>query len=92
VARDGEYEFALRRWPVEVDRPITAAIPGGKAIKASAARLQIADVDITAPVPADAHEVKFQVELKAAKTRLQTWFIDEKGESRGAYYVYVRRL
>ncbi len=27
VARDGIYEFSLRRWPREVDAPITAAIP-----------------------------------------------------------------
>ena len=27
VARDGVYEFSLRRWPKEVDAPITAAIP-----------------------------------------------------------------
>ncbi len=27
VARDGVYEFSLRRWPEEVDAPITAEIP-----------------------------------------------------------------
>jgi len=27
IARDGEYELALRRWPAEVDRPITAPLP-----------------------------------------------------------------
>ena len=92
VARAGTYEFALRRWPVEVDKPITAAIPRGKAISATKARLKISDVDVTGPVPADAHAVTFRVQLKAGKTRLQTWFIDDKGVSRGAYYVYVKRL
>ena len=101
VARDGDYEVSLRRWPEEVDAPITAAIPGGEAISATTARLKIADFDATKPVPRDATAVKFRMKLKAGKTRLQTWFIppldevgftDEQGESRGAYYVYVKRL
>ena len=91
VARDGDYEIALRRWPKEVDAPITGTIPGGKAISATTARLKIADVDETKPVPKDAKAVTFEMKLKAGKTRLQTWFTDE-GESRGAYYVYVKRL
>ncbi len=91
VERDGMYEFALRRWPVEVDKPITAAIEGGKAISATKARLKIADVDVSKPVPKDAHSATFRVQLKAGKTRLQTWFTDDKGTSRGAYYVYVKR-
>ncbi len=90
--RGGEYEFALRRWPIEVDRPINVAIKGGRAISATGARLKIADVDETEPVAADAVEVRFHVRLKAGKTRLQTWFTDDNGESRGAYYVYVKRL
>ena len=92
VDRDGRYEFALRRWALEVDKPITAAIPRGKAIAVTKARLKIADVDVTKPIPKDAHAVTFRVQLKAGKTRLQTWFTDDKGESRGAYYVYVKRL
>ena len=92
VERDGMYEFALRRWPVEVDKPITAAIEGGKAISGTKARLKIADVDVSEPIPVDAHAVTFRVQLKAGKTRLQTWFTDDRGESRGAYYVYVKRL
>jgi arylsulfatase A-like enzyme len=92
VARSGTYEFALRRWPVEVDALINAAIPGGKAIKATQARLTIADVDVTKPVSENARAVTFQVRLKAARTRLQTWFMDDQGVSHGAYYVYVKRL
>lgn len=35
--------------------------------------------------------VTFNVDLKAGKTRLQTWLIDQQtGKSRGAYYVYVK--
>jgi hypothetical protein len=92
VERNGKYEFALRRWPLEMDKPITTAIAKGKAINVTKARLKIADVDVSKPVSADAHAVTFEVKLKAGKTQLQTWFIDDKGESRGAYYVYVKRL
>ncbi len=92
VARDGEYEIALRRWPREVDAPITAAIDDGQAISAQKARLKMADFDQTKQIPKDAKAVTFKLKLKSGKTRLQTWFIDGEDESRGAYYVYVRRL
>ncbi|UCG59881.1 MAG: arylsulfatase [Phycisphaerales bacterium] len=92
VERDGTYEIALRRWPVEVNRPITAAISKGRAISATTARIKIADADVTKPIPDEAAEVTFRVTLKAGKTRLQTWFADETGDSRGAYYAYVERL
>jgi len=92
VARGGLYEFSLRRWPIEVDKPITAAIPNGKAISATKARLKIANTDLTKEISENAHDVKFRVRLKKGKTKLQTWFIDRAGESRGAYYVYVKRI
>ncbi len=36
--------------------------------------------------------VTFRIKLEAGKTRLQTWFTDDEGTSRGAYYVYAKRL
>ena len=92
VDRDGEYEFALRRWPAEADTPINATMGRGKSISATGARIKISDTDLTKPVPKDAVEVKFRAKLRAGSTRLQTWFTDDKGQSRGAYYCYVRRL
>jgi len=92
IQRDGTYEFELRRWPREADAPINEAIAGGKAIVATKARLKVADEDLTRPVPHDAHSVTFRVELKAGKTRLQTWLTGDNGTSRGAYYVYAKRF
>ena len=116
VAQAGEYEFVLRRWPMEVDRPMDAAIPGGQAIQASTARLTIGEVDLTSPVGAEAKEIVFRTSLKPGKMKLQTWLADarsarerrspdrqdsqsgdwrsqgEDGTSRGAYFVYVRRI
>jgi len=88
VERAGQYEIELRRWPREANLPINE----GPGVKAAKARLTIADVDQTQPVVADAAAVTFSISLKAGKTRLQTWLIDEKDNSRGAYYAYVKRL
>ena len=51
VERAGEYEISLRRWPTEVDQPINAAIPGGRAIRATKARLAIGEIDLEKAVP-----------------------------------------
>ncbi len=92
VARPGNYRISLRRWPKEVNAPITAAIPGGKAIKATTARLKIAGFDLTQPIREDTTAATFTLKLKPGKTRLQTWFTDDNGASLGAYYVYVKRI
>ena len=91
VARGGTYEVELRRWPAEVDKPITAAIQAGTAIRADKARLKVGDVDETKPIPPGATAVLFHVELPAGKMRLQTWLIDGETAPRGAYYVTVKR-
>jgi arylsulfatase A-like enzyme len=92
VAQAGEYEFALRRWPRELDQPINAAIPGGQAIQASTARLTMGEIELASPVAAGAKEVVFRTRLKPGKMKLQTWLTAENGTSRGAYFIYVRRL
>jgi hypothetical protein len=81
VARPGKYEIVLRQQPAEAKFPIEGAT----------ARLQIGDFDAIKPIPPGATEVVFPLELKAGKTRLQTWFNDKSGELRGAYFVEVKR-
>ena len=92
IAKAGRYEFELRRWPLEINQPINAAIPGGKAIRVSSARLKIGAVDQTVPGQAQDNFAKLTVQLNRGKTTMQTWFSDEQGNSRGAYYVYVKKL
>lgn len=93
VDRDGAYRFDLRRWPAEVDRPITAAIAGGKAVPAALARVSIDGEERTAAVASDAAAVTMEMPLKAGRHRLQTWFLDAAGaELCGAYYVHVSRV
>jgi arylsulfatase A-like enzyme len=113
VARDGEYEIVLRRWPKELRIGLTSRVPGGRKIQARLARLRITkDVPLEYDYEAFGaeyktvegeyyddrliggvdQEAKFRLQLKAGKAFLQTWLEDRQGKTRGAYYVYIRRL
>lgn len=103
VARPGEYEFLLRRWPVEADTPIRSGLPAypavdgtyaaAGALPVSRAGLRVNGTERTAPVEADTKTVAFRLRLPAGPATLRSWFDDAGGmEISGAYYVYVRRL
>ena len=103
IEHAGEYEFSLRRWPVETDAPITAAMPAyqgvdgtfaaGDAFPVASAELNIGGQSRQQAVgPAD-RAVTFSVTLPRGPVTLQTWFRDAAGrEIAGAYYVYARAL
>ena len=82
VEQSGKYEFTLRQQD-EVAK---------FAIQANLARLKIGGVDLKKPIDKGSPEVTFQVELKAGRTKLETWFTNAAGKSRGAYFVYVKYL
>ena len=88
VERAGTYEFTLMRWPVEAKRRLREKFLDD----VTKARLTVGDVDRTVAVGPDADAATFTVELPAGQTRLQTWFIDPKGKTAGAYFVYVKRV
>lgn len=97
VDRDATYEFELRRWPQRINKPINGLVAteskGGKRIiNVTSARLQIAGFDATKAVKADDTAVVFRTKLKAGKKKMQTWFMDDKGKSQGAYFVYAKRM
>jgi len=100
LERDGTYEFSVRRWPVELNKPITESLdiqqtePERSRISATHARLKVADFDVTKPVVPGAVDVKFQVKLKAGASRLQAWLINDLGDGQtfGAYYVYAKYI
>jgi len=87
IARDATYEFTLRRWPNEQDSSISE-----KFLKVTKARIKLGEVDQTQAVAAGAKEVTFKLKLKAGPAKLQTWFMDAKDKSAGAYFVYAKRL
>ncbi len=103
VAAPGEYEFELRRWPVEADLALTASLPEkrvtdgvyvpGKPLPIRSARIRVADQERVKKTSASDKSASFRVPLTQGPTTLQTWFYDDQeNEICGAYYVSVRRL
>jgi len=104
VAKDGTYEFALRRWPKEAAAPIAGSVPvfkavdgelpEGRALPIATIRLKVGDVlDEKKPVPDGAKAVKFTTTLKAGtKVVVQSFCYDASGkELCGAYFADVTR-
>lgn len=94
VARAGEYEVRLRRWPPEADLPLAAPNgEGSRALPVAGAKLSAAGREAAAPAPEGAREVVLRVTLPAGDTQLQGWFTDAAGNDLcGAFYATVRRL
>jgi arylsulfatase len=101
VEQDGQYEFSLRRWPIEEDAALTDALPeyravdgvypAGEAIPIARAEIRIGGLERSAVVAPGDKQVTFNVTLKHGPTRLTTVFRDAAGQELcGAYYVYVR--
>lgn len=107
VAKDGEYDFELRRWPMEINTPlIEESITGGEALPISRARISISNKNhlvfedkrpfifegLVKSVERGQTSVTFTVHLEAGPMALHTWFDDKTGETiSSAYYVYVQR-
>lgn len=82
VTRPGTYEFTLRMRPAGV---IHSLPPG-------TARLQLGNVQASAPIQPGDIKAVIRKELPAGPAMLQTWLEGANGESRGAYYVDVKRV
>jgi arylsulfatase B len=104
VESNGKYEFELRRWPREVNRPINAYknlgsqapirefIKDAVQISPVKARIKIGNTDIKRTINPEKVAVNFTVELSQGPTNLHTWFIDAEGTSRTAYWIYVKKI
>jgi hypothetical protein len=104
VIADGDYEFELRRWPIEADTPICAGLPPrtgvpfvddflvGIPVAVNTAKIQVGDEVKEKSVGSGDKGVSFRLSLKTGSTRVRTWFDDGSREPLGAYYVYVRRM
>jgi arylsulfatase len=105
VARDGNYEIALRRWPEEANAAICGTVPAwdsllghnrlpaGKAFPIVKARLTVGEFKGEKEVAQTDTVAVFNVSLKQRQTMLRGTFLDDSGkEICGAYYVSVRRL
>jgi len=108
VVTPGRYEISVRRWPVEANHPISAALPPGEkvpgsdiafrarpgvAIPVTTATLRIGGRDLaTSPVRATATAVTFAATLAAGSHRLAPVFRTADGHEVGAYYAVVTKL
>jgi len=105
VAEAGIYEFELRRWPRELDRPLTEGGTDGRGeLPIRRAYLYISGhhhlpigekepygfEGLTTPVKRWATAAVFTVELEKGPMALHTWFRG-KETLLSAYYVYVTR-
>jgi hypothetical protein len=107
VIAPGSYTISLRRWPVEADAPIIAALPAGEnvpgasvayrarpgaAIPAISATLRMDGKDIeTKPVQPGDKEITFTTTLSVGSHQLAPAFIDATGNEIGAYYVIITK-
>jgi arylsulfatase A-like enzyme len=99
--RAGKYRFELRRWPRETRLGLSAEYRDaefnrektpGEAIRVVSARIRIGAHDSAIKVHEKHEAAVFTLELSRGEADLQTWLIDDEGQERGAYYVYVSRL
>ena len=101
----GAYEFALSRWHLDAETPISAAteikytdeytygpIRKGKALPIKSARIKIAQYNQTSEVSSTDRSVKFKLKLCKGPAKLKTFFYDKDGaELCGAYYVRIAK-
>ncbi len=109
LAQEGTYQFDVRRWPKELDLPITAPLapdsssdidarglsvqPGkGKAIAAARVELCVGKHRRVRDITATDTCATFDLPLPAGPAPVRAWLIDAKGNRRGAYYVYVKKI
>ena len=103
VAEAGDYEFELRRWPRELDRPITEGTPDGRgALPIRQASLYISDYHhstisekmpyrfegLTTEVGPDDTAAIFTLPLEKGPIALHTWFLGTPVAGRGSLLGY----
>ena len=105
VARAGEYEIELRRWPKEADGTISGTLPDGSgtALPITQAMLYVSGHNhlkisekkayqfegLTKRVTPKDKGITFMMNLKKGPAALHTWFKGKNDIMLSAYYVYV---
>ena len=82
VTQAGKYEFTLYQRDEPAQHPIEAAT----------AYLRVGGAEAEGPVPAGAASVSFQLDLPAGETKMRSRFTTADGASRGAFFIYAKRL
>lgn len=92
VEKEGDYDIALRRWPVELNLPLNAPeAKGGKALPIASATITVAGQTVAAKSEnPQATAITKRIHLPAGRTQLHAWFQDAQGKDVcGAYYAEV---
>jgi arylsulfatase len=92
VMKAGDYDITLRRWPEELNLPLSAPEPkGGKALPIAAASLTVAGQTLSAKAAdPQATTITIRATLPAGRTQLHGWFQDAQGKDLcGAFYADV---
>jgi len=102
---DGEYEIALRRFPLESALAINATFPAQEerierewVFPASTksdfthAYLYVADIDKSIEIEPGQEEVRFKARIPAGKYDMEANLIDSENRVHPAYYVYIEKL
>jgi arylsulfatase A-like enzyme len=96
IDQDGEYELALRRWPRELDLPLSASRTDAKSVALPIASAKVAiqgKTGFAKSAGKDAKEIVVRLSLQRGVTQLQAWFQDAEGtDLAGAFYAYVQRV
>jgi arylsulfatase B len=82
VVQDGDYKFTCRTYPMEEDTRMNV----------TRVRIKIGDQEVESECYPGSSEVTLRLNLKKGKTRLQSWFYEEDGNSFGVPFIYIRRL
>lgn len=102
VEKTGKYEVELRRYPREADATICGEIPpftprfgeplpAGIPLNVTKAHLETSDGELTNEVTESDKSSTFVVHFEKGKTKIRTWFSNEKNPLvSGAYYAYIK--
>ena len=82
VKESGKYRFTLRQFPKVAKKPLRAV----------RAKIQIADKEISKPIPSGANDIEFELSLKPGKTTLTTFLYTKDNQVGGAYFTEVKYL
>lgn len=102
VDQPGNYEFELRRWPVESGFGLNDSVPEtrvtdgalipGVSLPICSARIIIGEEEQQKAVSPSDKSARFTFHLDAGETSILTYFKDAAGDRIvGAYYLYVKR-
>ncbi len=104
----GRYQFEIRRWPREIDHPITAPLAAkkhdisikgkpmhthkGVAIPANRVELWVGESRFEQHLKDTDTKAVFTISLQTGHTHVRAWLVNDNGSRYVAYYVYVKKI